>query len=107
MFFFALMSLFLLFPSDQAFGEGIYFSGSVKSAMSLWKGMEEEEFVYIIEAEVLTGKETAGSPDLIVPPQTSDPLIHYDSVKGGKDTIVIFNGHQALPLSIYTCSRKE
>lgn len=90
----------------QDLGEGIYFTGTVKSAMKLWKGMEEEEYVYIIEADVLTGKDAQGSPDCIVPPATgSDPLIRYDSLKGGTDTVVVFNGHQALPLYIYTCKK--
>ncbi|XP_076120539.1 protein mono-ADP-ribosyltransferase PARP9 [Alosa pseudoharengus] len=94
-------------PDVQAFGEGIYFTASVKSAMKLWKGMTEEEYVYIIKADVLTGSNIYGSPDLIVPPsRSSDPLIRYDSVKGGIDTFVIFNGHQALPLCIYTCKKK-
>lgn len=74
--------------------------------MKLWKGVGEEEYVYIIEAEVLTGYDVIGSPGLIVPPQKgSDPLIRYDSLKGGKDTFVVFNGHQALPQHIYTCKR--
>lgn len=103
---FAWMSLFFMFPSVQAFGEGIYFSESVKSAMKMWNEMEEEEYVYLIEAEVLIGNFTNGSPDLIVPPlRGSDPLIHYDSLKGGTDTIVIFNGHQARPLHMYTCKK--
>ncbi|XP_041929471.1 protein mono-ADP-ribosyltransferase PARP9 [Alosa sapidissima] len=93
-------------PDEQAFGEGIYFTASVKSAMKLWKGTKEEEYVYIIKADVLTGSNTSGSPDFIVPPSlSSDPLIRYDSVSGGIDTFVIFNGHQALPLYIYTCKK--
>ncbi|XP_062390421.1 protein mono-ADP-ribosyltransferase PARP9 [Sardina pilchardus] len=93
-------------PDKQALGEGIYFTASVKSAMQLWKGMKEEEYVYIIAADVLTGKDSIGSPGFIVPPSvSSDPLIRCDSVKGGTDTWVIFNGHQALPLCIYTCTK--
>ncbi|XP_063069039.1 protein mono-ADP-ribosyltransferase PARP9 [Engraulis encrasicolus] len=94
-------------PDEQRFGQGIYFTESVKSAMPLWKGMEEEEYVYIVEAEVLTGKDTVGSTGLIVPPskQQQDPLIRYDSVKGGTDIHVIFNGQQAVPRFIYTLKR--
>uniref|UniRef100_A0A8C7MPN4 Protein mono-ADP-ribosyltransferase PARP9 n=1 Tax=Oncorhynchus kisutch TaxID=8019 RepID=A0A8C7MPN4_ONCKI len=53
----------------------------------------------LFEANVQTGKSTIGTPGLIVPPETpgGDPLILYDSVEGGVDTCVIFNGHQALP----------
>ncbi|KAI1899400.1 hypothetical protein AGOR_G00061390 [Albula goreensis] len=94
-------------PDDQMYGAGIYFGGSVHTAMKMAKNLGyEEEYIYIFEAKVLTGKDTLGSPKLIVPPAVGiDPLYLYDSVYGGKDTHVIFNSHQALPLLIFTCTR--
>ncbi|XP_041718967.1 uncharacterized protein LOC121550678 [Coregonus clupeaformis] len=85
---------------------GIYFSGSVHGAERLWKGSPGEEYLYFIEAQVLTGKSTVGCPGLIVPPPFArDPLTLFHSVKGGKDTWVIFNGHQALPEYLITCKK--
>ncbi|KAM9471310.1 uncharacterized protein ACWYII_007185 isoform 2-T3 [Salvelinus alpinus] len=93
-------------PDEQKLGEGIYFSGSVHGAERLWKGSADEEYLYFIEAQVLTGKSIVGCPGLIVPPPFArDPLTLYDSVKGGGDTWVIFNGHQALPEYLITCKK--
>uniref|UniRef100_A0A4W5MEJ4 PARP14-like eighth type I KH domain-containing protein n=1 Tax=Hucho hucho TaxID=62062 RepID=A0A4W5MEJ4_9TELE len=93
-------------PDEQNLGEGIYFSGSVHGAERLWKGSADEEYLYFIEAQVLTGKSIVGCPGLIVPPPFArDPLTLYHSVKGGGDTWVIFNGHQALPEYLITCKK--
>ncbi|CAB1338149.1 unnamed protein product [Coregonus sp. 'balchen'] len=72
-----------------------------------WKGLADEEYLYFVEAQVLTGKSTLGSPGLIVPPETHsrDPITLYDSVNGGVDTCVIFNGHQALPEYLIICKK--
>ncbi|XP_061082729.1 protein mono-ADP-ribosyltransferase PARP9 isoform X2 [Conger conger] len=95
-------------PKDQPYGAGIYFGSSVSSAKKLADHLEKEEYVYIFEAQVLTGKDTHGSPDLIIPPVLgSDPLSRYDSVKGGRDTHVIFNSHQALPVYLFTCKNRS
>ncbi|XP_064806772.1 protein mono-ADP-ribosyltransferase PARP9 isoform X2 [Oncorhynchus masou masou] len=95
-------------PDVQIYGEGIYFSGSVDGAKKQWKGLADEAYLYFVEAQVLTGKSTHGSPDLIVPPEMSsgDPITLYDSVKGGVDTCVIFNGHQALPEYLIICKNE-
>ncbi|XP_028847867.1 protein mono-ADP-ribosyltransferase PARP9 isoform X2 [Denticeps clupeoides] len=94
-------------PRDQLLGEGIYFTGSVEETMKLWEDTDDE-YVYILEAKVFTGKSVPGSPGLIVPPQCGpDPFVLYDSLKGGKDTHVIFNTHQALPTCLYTCKRLQ
>ncbi|KAK6301841.1 hypothetical protein J4Q44_G00278940 [Coregonus suidteri] len=71
-------------PDEQKYGEGIYFSGSVDGAKRQWKGLADEEYLYFVEAQVLTGKSTLGSPGLIVPPETHsrDPITLYDSVNG-------------------------
>ena len=75
--------------------------------MKVWKnGGEKEEYLYFVEAEVLTGKDTNGKRGLILPPpKEKDPLIRYDSVHGGNDISVIFSGYQALPRHIITCQR--
>ncbi|KAK6311312.1 hypothetical protein J4Q44_G00169760 [Coregonus suidteri] len=94
-------------PYEQKYGEGIYFSSSVHGTEKLWRGLADEEYLYFIEAQVLTGESTIGSPGLTVPPETpgGDPLSLYDSVKGGVDTCVIFNGHQALPEYLIICNK--
>ncbi|XP_038830796.1 protein mono-ADP-ribosyltransferase PARP9 isoform X1 [Salvelinus namaycush] len=95
-------------PDELIYGEGIYFSGSVDGARKQWKGLADEAYLYFVEAQVLTGKSTHGSPDLIVPPviPSGDPITLYDSVKGGVDTFVIFNGHQALPEYLIICKKE-
>ncbi|KAG5833575.1 hypothetical protein ANANG_G00277350 [Anguilla anguilla] len=93
-------------PKEQRFGAGIYFGGSLSTARKLGEHLENEEYMYIFQAQVLTGKDTMGSPDLIIPPALgSDPLCRYDSVSGGRDTHVIFNSHQALPVYLLTCRK--
>ncbi|XP_023144846.2 protein mono-ADP-ribosyltransferase PARP9 [Amphiprion ocellaris] len=92
-------------PEDPAYGDGIYFTGTVRTAMKTWKE-RNEEYLYFVEAEVLTGDSTAGKPGLILPPaKGKDPHILYDSVTGGSDVAVIFSGYQALPRYIITCKR--
>nr|XP_046212840.1 protein mono-ADP-ribosyltransferase PARP9 isoform X5 [Oncorhynchus gorbuscha] len=95
-------------PEEKIYGEGIYFSGSVDGAKKQWKGLADEAYLYFVEAQVLTGNSTHGSPDLIVPPvmPSGDPITLYDSVKGGVDTYVIFNGHQALPEYLIICKNE-
>ncbi|XP_034064641.1 protein mono-ADP-ribosyltransferase PARP9 [Gymnodraco acuticeps] len=95
-------------PGEAAYGEGIYFAGTVKKAMEVWKEQEhpKEEYLYFVEAEVLTGISTRGTPGLILPPPVrEDPLLLHDSVSGGPDVSVIFSGYQALPTYIITCKR--
>ncbi|XP_071753936.2 protein mono-ADP-ribosyltransferase PARP9 isoform X2 [Centroberyx gerrardi] len=93
-------------PDDPKYGEGIYFTGSVKKAMEVWKDLAEEEYLYFVEAEVLTGSSVPGNPDLIVPPAVGDdPVVLYDIVSGGSDISVIFSGYQALPKYIIICKK--
>lgn len=75
--------------------------------MKVWKnGGEKEEYLYFVEAEVLTGKDTIGKRGLILPPlRGKEPLIRFDSVFGGSEISVIFSGYQALPRYIITCQR--
>ncbi|XP_066497154.1 protein mono-ADP-ribosyltransferase PARP9 [Hoplias malabaricus] len=95
-------------PEEQKWGAGIYFTKEVDKALKLWQD-NEEEYVYIFEAEVITGRDTTGSSKLILPPTTkNDPLVHYDSVTSDRgDISVIFNGQQALPKFLVTCRKSN
>lgn len=92
--------------SEQRYGSGIYFSSTMDGAMKLWNEQEHEHYIYIIQALVLTGKSTDGSPHLILPPAMNDdnPLNRYDSVNHRKQTYVIFSGQQALPEYLFICA---
>ena len=91
--------------TDPKYGEGIYFSGSVMGAVDLWREQSHQDvYQYYVEAKVLTGKSTPGKRDLIMPPPVGDdPLVRFESLSGGTDICVIFNGHQALPECIIIC----
>lgn len=92
--------------SDPAYGCGIYFTGSVKTALKIWRDLAEEEYLYFVEADVLTGNSTPGKPDLIAPPAVGqDRFLHYDSVSGKPDISVVFSGYQALPTYIIVCKK--
>ena len=90
---------------DPRYGEGIYFAGSVSAAADLWGGQSQQDvYQYYVEAQVLTGRSTPGKPELIMPPPVGDdPLVRFDSLAGGADVAVVFNGHQALAECIFIC----
>lgn len=91
--------------AEPAYGQGIYFTGTVSEAMEMWR-QTFSEYLYFVEAEVLTGKSVLGKPDLILPPPLgADPLVRYDSVRGGHNIYVIFSSYQALPVHIITCKK--
>ncbi|KAM3607753.1 uncharacterized protein V6R79_013164 [Siganus canaliculatus] len=91
-------------PDDPAYGQGIYFTNTVRRAMEVWK-VSDEEYVHFVEAEVLVGESTRDRPEFILPPAlTSDPHQNYDSVSG-PGIAVIFSSYQALPKCIITCKR--
>ncbi len=76
--------------------------------MKLWDDQEHEEYIYIIQAQVLTGNSANGSPHLILPPLVGkDPLDHHDSVNYNKQTYVIFSGQQALPEYLFICAKQS
>lgn len=101
-----LLLIRLSLPPEQRYGAGIYFTREVDKATSLWRNYEEE-YIYFIEALVLTGKDKCGSPELIAPPPIGkDPLVRYDSLSNTRDIYVIFNGQQAYPEFLITCSRQ-
>uniref|UniRef100_A0A1A8FKR3 Poly (ADP-ribose) polymerase family, member 9 n=1 Tax=Nothobranchius korthausae TaxID=1143690 RepID=A0A1A8FKR3_9TELE len=91
-------------PEDPAYGEGIYFANTPKTAMKSWRRYDDE-YLYFVEAGVLTGKSAPGERGLILPPVGPNPNIRYDSVRGKTDVAVIFSGYQALPRFIYTCRK--
>nr|XP_015213974.1 PREDICTED: poly [ADP-ribose] polymerase 9 isoform X2 [Lepisosteus oculatus] len=93
-------------PDDRKFGDGIYFSSRLETLADWRTCSEPEQFIYIFQAQVLTGRQTSGSPGLIVPPaRSSDPLSLFDSVTGGTSTHVVFNSHQAYPEYLVTCRK--
>lgn len=95
-------SSFSLLP-DSYCGAGIYFTDTPKKAMELWRE-KSDRFLYLVEADVLTGDSTRGTPELILPPPVGqDPHVLFDSVNGGRDVSVVFSGHQALPRYIIIC----
>ncbi|XP_006810462.1 protein mono-ADP-ribosyltransferase PARP9-like [Neolamprologus brichardi] len=90
-------------PEDPQCGEGIYFAKNVKKAMEVWRE-NNDQYLYFVEADVLTGKSIKGKPGLILPPAVGkDPQVRFDSVNGGSDISVIFSSYQALPRYIITC----
>lgn len=94
--------------AEQKYGNGIYFSSVLDNAMKLWKNDLKEEYIYIIQAQVLTGNSAAGSPDLILPPVIGrDPLKRFDSVNDTRHTHVIFSGQQALPQYLIICYKSS
>ncbi|KAL1267914.1 hypothetical protein QQF64_033277 [Cirrhinus molitorella] len=92
-------------PAEQRYGSGIYFSSTVDGAMKLWKDQENEQYIYIIQAQVLTGKSMTLSPHLSLPPTLSKD--HFDSLSDLRETYVIFSGQQALPEYLIICPRSS
>ncbi|XP_014323945.1 poly [ADP-ribose] polymerase 9 [Xiphophorus maculatus] len=94
-------------PEDPKYGEGIYFSSSIGTALELWRE-KGEEYLYFVEAEVLLGNSAKGERGFILPPPVGkDPNILCDSVYGGSDVSIIFSGYQALPKYIITCKKNS
>ncbi|KAM9851032.1 protein mono-ADP-ribosyltransferase PARP9 isoform 1-T3 [Aulostomus maculatus] len=95
-------------PDDPAYGEGIYFAGTVTKAKQVWLEKTNNEYKYFVEAEVLMGQSAPGKRGFILPPPVgTDPNVLYDSLSGGPDVLVIFSGSQALPRHIVTCRRLQ
>ncbi|RXN29083.1 poly [ADP-ribose] polymerase 9 [Labeo rohita] len=92
--------------TEQRYGSGIYFSSTVDGAMKLWNDQEHEQYIYIIQAQVLTGKSMTLSPHLSLPPTLSkDPLGHCDSMSDLRETNVILSGQRALPEYLFICAK--
>lgn len=95
---------FCFLPLEPTSGEeGIYFVANVKKVLEVWQ-LPKQEYMYIVEAEVLTGNSTPGQRGLVVPPVLdTNPARRYHSVSAGPDVSVIFDRRQALPTKIITC----
>ncbi|XP_043929617.1 protein mono-ADP-ribosyltransferase PARP9-like [Protopterus annectens] len=98
-------------PDEKKYGAGIYFSSNLRSLMQdQTRYFEQDQLIYIFEAEVLANRPYKGTPDLIVPPpfDSEGVKLHdctVDAVKHTK-TYVIFNSSQALPKYLITCKKK-
>ncbi|XP_069080409.1 protein mono-ADP-ribosyltransferase PARP9 isoform X2 [Pleurodeles waltl] len=98
-------------PHEPRYGAGMYFTRSVKGLQAINKQMSvPDQYVYIFQAEVITGSFTRGKESFIVPPPVGqDYLDLHDSVVDdttSPETFVIFNSSQAMPLFLFTCKRK-
>lgn len=87
--------------TDPEFGEGIYFTGTVRKALDVWHD-PKKEYLHFVEAEVVMGDSARGKQGLILPPVDDDLNFQYHSVRE-PDVAVIFSGYQALPKYIITC----
>lgn len=100
--------MFDFFIVEPAYGQGIYFTSTVREAMDMWT-QTLSEYLYFVEAEVLIGNSVRGKSNMILPPPVgTDPLVRYDSLHGDishQDISVIFTGYQALPVHIITCQK--
>ncbi|XP_054431187.1 protein mono-ADP-ribosyltransferase PARP9 isoform X1 [Pteronotus mesoamericanus] len=98
-------------PQDPKYGAGIYFTKNLRSlAYQIKKTPATDKLIYIFEAEVLTGAFSEGHPlDIVPPPLSPVDIDKLDSVVDNisrPDTFVIFNGVQAMPQYLWTCSSK-
>ncbi|KAM5276382.1 protein mono-ADP-ribosyltransferase PARP9 isoform 2-T2 [Hipposideros larvatus] len=98
-------------PSDPKYGAGIYFTKNLKKLASQVKTSATDKLIYVFEAEVLTGSFCQGHPFNIVPPPVSPgALDRHDSVVdhvSSPETFVIFNGVQAMPQYLWTCTQNH
>ncbi|XP_054980476.1 protein mono-ADP-ribosyltransferase PARP9 [Sorex araneus] len=97
-------------PCDPKLGAGIYFTNNLKLlAHKARETSVTDKYIYVFEAEVLTGSSCVSRPSQIVPPPLSPGSIEsYDSVVDymlKPETFVIFNRMQAIPLYLWTCTQ--
>ncbi|XP_069472726.1 protein mono-ADP-ribosyltransferase PARP9-like isoform X2 [Ambystoma mexicanum] len=100
------------YPAEQTYGAGIYFSKSIKGLdVKSAQKSTTDRYIYIFQAEVVTGNTTKGKEFYIMPPPIgSDCMDMYDSVVDYisiPETFVIFNSSQALPQFLFTCEISE
>ncbi|XP_076974264.1 protein mono-ADP-ribosyltransferase PARP9 isoform X1 [Tamandua tetradactyla] len=97
-------------PCDPKYGAGIYFTKNLKNlADQAKKRSATDKLIYVFEAEVLTGSFCQGHQLNFVPPPLSPGAIEsHDSVVdsvSSPETFVIFNGMQAMPQYLWTCTQ--
>ncbi|XP_029424107.1 protein mono-ADP-ribosyltransferase PARP9 isoform X2 [Nannospalax galili] len=97
-------------PCDTIYGAGIHFNKTLKKLVDkVKKASNTDRFIYVFEAEVLTGSFCQGSPLNITPPLLSPGALDtHDSVVdsvSNPETIVIFSGMQAMPQYLWTCTQ--
>uniref|UniRef100_H0VVI9 Poly(ADP-ribose) polymerase family member 9 n=1 Tax=Cavia porcellus TaxID=10141 RepID=H0VVI9_CAVPO len=90
------------------YGAGIYFIGSLKKlAEQVKKNPATDKWIYVFEAEVLTGSFCQGRQRNFVPlPPRPGTIGGYDSMVdnvSSPETFVIFSGTQAMPQYLWTC----
>nr|XP_013001835.1 poly [ADP-ribose] polymerase 9 isoform X1 [Cavia porcellus]XP_013001836.1 poly [ADP-ribose] polymerase 9 isoform X1 [Cavia porcellus] len=95
-------------PCDPEYGAGIYFIGSLKKlAEQVKKNPATDKWIYVFEAEVLTGSFCQGRQRNFVPlPPRPGTIGGYDSMVdnvSSPETFVIFSGTQAMPQYLWTC----
>ncbi|XP_028608126.1 protein mono-ADP-ribosyltransferase PARP9 [Grammomys surdaster] len=95
---------------DPVYGAGIYFTKSLKKlADKVRKTSNTDKLIYVFEAEVLTGSFCQGNFSNIIPPPLSPGALDvHDSVVdnvSNPETIVVFNGMQAVPRYLWTCTQ--
>lgn len=95
---------------NPVYGAGIYFTkGLKKLADKVKKTSSTDKLIYVFEAEVLTGSFCQGNSSNIIPPPLSPGALDVnDSVVdnvSSPETIVVFNGMQAMPLYLWTCTQ--
>ncbi|XP_069886180.1 protein mono-ADP-ribosyltransferase PARP9 [Dipodomys merriami] len=94
---------------NPQYGAGIYFTTNLKNLADKVKTSNTDKFIYVFEAEVLKGFSCPGHRSNIVPPPLSREAVDcYDSVVDSEsmpETVVIFNGMQALPQYLWICTQ--
>uniref|UniRef100_A0A8C5LKK1 Poly (ADP-ribose) polymerase family, member 9 n=1 Tax=Jaculus jaculus TaxID=51337 RepID=A0A8C5LKK1_JACJA len=102
------MVVFLMWHSK--YGAGIEFTKKLKTlAGKIKKLSNTDNLIYVFEAEVLIGSFCQGHTQHIVPPPLSPGAIDaHDSVVdsvSSPEIVVIFNGIQAVPRYLWTCTQ--
>ncbi|CAH6792302.1 Parp9 [Phodopus roborovskii] len=97
-------------PHDPVYGAGIHFTKSLKKlAEKVKKTSSTDRLIYVFEAEVLTGSFCQGNNLNISPPPLNPGAFDvHDSVVdsvSNPETIVVFNGMQAVPQYLWTCTQ--
>ncbi|KAL1788556.1 poly [ADP-ribose] polymerase 9 isoform X1 [Sigmodon hispidus] len=99
-------------PYDPVYGTGIHFTKNLKKlADKVKKTSSTDRLIYVFEAEVLTGFFCRGNNlNITPPPLRPGALDVHDSVVddvSNPETTVVFNGMQAMPQYLWTCTQDK